>query len=179
MLITDMDQFKRDRTAPPAEYPANMRTFYAPLDNVHGALKAVIRSCRASLIVAMYGYNDDELAGIIAHLIDNPAIHCQITLDKSQAGGVHERAILDKFKAEMTSNSVAIGTSEHGAIMHRKMVLVDGLWRVTGSTNWSTSAETLQDNELTVIQSAAATAEARAVLDLEHVKALTNMSAAR
>jgi phosphatidylserine/phosphatidylglycerophosphate/cardiolipin synthase-like enzyme len=178
LTITDLDVYKRNGAAPGHEYPTNLRTFYSPIDDVHGALKAVIGSCQRSLVLAMYGYDDDELAELVAHLLDDPAIHCQITLDKSQAGGVHEKALLAKYKAEMDSNSVAIGTSEKSAIMHRKMCLVDGLWRISGSTNWSTSGESLQDNELTVCQSAAVTAEARAVLDLEHTKALTQMAKA-
>jgi len=177
LTVDDLGQFKKDGH-PDAEYPALMRTFYSPIDDVHGALKAVIGSCRKSLVLAMYGYDDDELADLIAGLLGNPAIHCQVTLDKSQAGGVHERAILAKYKAEMDSNSVAIGTSERSAIMHRKMAVVDGVWRISGSTNWSTSGETLQDNELTVTRSAVVAAEARAVLDLEHVKALTQMARA-
>jgi phosphatidylserine/phosphatidylglycerophosphate/cardiolipin synthase-like enzyme len=60
--------------------------------------------------------------------------------------------------------------------MHRKMLLVDGIWRVTGSTNWSTSGETLQDNELTVTQSASVVAEARTVLDIEHDSALAQQA---
>lgn len=171
LQIADFDRFKVTPSNDPT-YPANMRTFYSPIDDVHGALKAVIGSATQSLVVAMFGYDDDELAELIAHIIDDHRIYVQITLDKSQAGGVHEKALLEKFKNEMDSNSVAIGTSEHGAIMHRKMVIVDGLWRISGSTNWSTSGETLQDNELTIIQSAAACAEARHVLDIEHNKAL-------
>jgi phosphatidylserine/phosphatidylglycerophosphate/cardiolipin synthase-like enzyme len=73
----------------------------------------------------------------------------------------------------LESNSVVVGTSEHGKIMHRKTMIVDGRFRVSGSTNWSLSAEAEQDNELTVIEDAIVCAEARAVLDLEHVKALT------
>jgi phosphatidylserine/phosphatidylglycerophosphate/cardiolipin synthase-like enzyme len=60
--------------------------------------------------------------------------------------------------------------------MHRKLMLVDGIWRVTGSTNWSTSGETLQDNELTVTQSASVVAEARTVLDIEHDAALAQQA---
>lgn len=171
LSITDLDGFKLNPSNDPS-YPSNLRTLYSPIDDVHGALKAVIGSTTQSLVVAMYGWDDDELAELIAHIIDNQNIYVQITLDKSQAGGVHERALLEKFKHEMDSNSVAIGTSEKGAIMHRKMVIVDGLWRISGSTNWSTSGETMQDNELTVLQSAAACAEARHILDIEHNKAL-------
>jgi phosphatidylserine/phosphatidylglycerophosphate/cardiolipin synthase-like enzyme len=176
LAITDLDAFKRVASNDPT-YPTNLRTFYSPIDDVHGALKAVIGATTQSLVIAMYGWDDDELAELIAHIIDNPNIYVQITLDKSQAGGVHERTLLEKFKHEMDSNSVAIGTSEKGAIMHRKMVIVDGLWRISGSTNWSTSGETLQDNELTVLQSAAACAEARHVLDIEHNKALKQQAA--
>jgi phosphatidylserine/phosphatidylglycerophosphate/cardiolipin synthase-like enzyme len=93
-------------------------------------------------------------------------VYVQITLDRSQAGGVHEKALLQKFSHEMTGNSVAIGTSERSAIMHRKMVIVDGIWRISGSTNWSTSGESLQDNELTILNSATACAEARPILDI-------------
>lgn len=177
LAITDLDKFKRTPSLDPT-YPANMRTLYSPIDDVHGALKAVIGATTQSLVIAMYGYDDDELAEMIAHIIDNKNIYVQITLDKSQAGGVHERALLEKFKNEMDSNSVAIGTSEKGAIMHRKMVIVDGLWRISGSTNWSISGETLQDNELTIVQSAAACAEARHVLDIEHNKAMKQLLAA-
>ena len=171
--VTDLDQFKLTPVDP--SYPADLRTFFSPIDDVHGALKAIVASAQKSLVVAMYGYDDDELAAIIDGHLKNPNLYVQITLDKSQAGGVHERVILEKYKAEMGSNSVAIGTSEKSAIMHRKMVIVDGVWRISGSTNWSTSGETLQDNELTVIRSATICAESRPILDIEHNKALKQM----
>lgn len=176
LSISDLDQYKAGGHAPDAEYPPIVRTFYSPIDDVHGALKALVGSTRRSLVVAMYGWDDDELAAMIDGLLKNPAVYVQITLDRSQAGGVHERALLEKYKHEMTGNSVAIGNSEKGAIMHRKMVLIDGIWRVTGSTNWSSSGESLQDNELTVMQSASAVAEARAVLDIEHDSALSQQA---
>lgn len=170
----NLDQYKATPVDP--SYPDWLRTFYSPVDDVHDALKALVESTQKSLVIAVYGYDDDELAEIVAEKINNPGIYCQITLDKSQAGGVHERALLDKYRAEMHSNSVAIGTSEKGAIMHRKMVIIDGIWRVSGSTNWSTAGETKQDNELTVTNNAVIAAEARHILDLEHTKARKQMT---
>ncbi len=174
-----MDGLEKYKATPtPAGYPPNVRTFWSPHDQVHEVLTTVLGSARRSIVVAMFGYDDDELAAMLAKALVDPAMHVQITLDKSQAGGVHERAILAKYQHEMTGNSVAIGTSERGAIMHRKCVIVDGLWRISGSTNWSTSGETLQDNELTVIYDATVCAEARPILDIEHDKALAQMAKA-
>ena len=175
LAMTDLDVFKV--TSPPNGYPANMRTFYSPEDYVPQVLQSVISSVSKSVVVAMYAFDDDVLAAMLDTALKNPSIYVQITLDQSQAIGAHEKAILAKYANEMKGNSVAIGTSEKGAIMHRKMVIVDGLWRISGSTNWSTSGETQQDNELTVIRDALVCAEARPILDIEHDSALKKMSA--
>ena len=156
-----------------------MRTFYSPHDDVRQVLQTVVSSVSRSIVVAMYGFDDDILAAMLDSALKNPAIYVQITLDASQASGVHEKQLLAKYTNEMTGNSVAIGHSERGAIMHRKMVIVDGLWRISGSTNWSISGETLQDNELTIIRDAVVCAEARPILDIEHDSALKQMAARR
>jgi len=177
LSVADLDIFKVK--GPPSGYPTNMRTFYSPEDHVPQVLQSVISSVSRSIVVAMYGFDDDALAAMLDKVLKNPAIYVQITLDGSQAAGVHEKDLLAKYAHEMTGNSVAIGRSERGAIMHRKMVVVDGLWRISGSTNWSTSGETLQDNELTVIRDAMVCSEARPVLDVEHDSALKQMAARR
>lgn len=175
LTIDALDAYKATAVLP--GYPANTRTFYSPEDDVHGALKTILLSAQRSVVVAMYGWNDPEVADIIDRHLRNPRMHVQVTLDRSQAGGVHERELLAKYHNEMTGNSVAIGTSEHSQIMHRKMFVVDGTWRISGSTNMGDSAERLQDNELTVIFDPVVCAEARPILDIEHDHALQQMQA--
>lgn len=150
----------------PDDYPADRRTFFAPVDDVHSVLKAVLSSARESVVLAMYGFDDEELADIIRQKLEHPHIAVQLTLDSSQAGGVHERQLLAR---EDYPNSVIVtGRSERGAIMHEKILVVDGIVTVTGSTNWSDGGETKQDNECSVHVSRAFAHRARVRADQIH-----------
>jgi phosphatidylserine/phosphatidylglycerophosphate/cardiolipin synthase-like enzyme len=154
----------------PADYPSTLRTFYSPVDQVHAALLDMVRSATSSLCLAMYGFDDDEVADAIREKLLDENVYVQLTLDSSQAGGVHERAIL--AREGYPASSIAVGRSEHCAIQHLKLLVVDGLDRVSGSTNWSVSGETLQDNELTIVRDRAVAAEARARMDAIHAHML-------
>jgi phosphatidylserine/phosphatidylglycerophosphate/cardiolipin synthase-like enzyme len=150
-------------------YPADERTFFSPRDDVHGVLVSLLGSAQHSIVVNMFGYDDDELNSIIQGKLTDDKIFVQMSLDRSQAAGVHEKQILAKWNNDAFGNSVAIGTSSvHNAISHLKIVIVDGVYTVKGSTNWSLSGEQQQDNELSVNRNAVIAAETRAILDLNH-----------
>lgn len=153
-----------------ADWPADRRVFFSPVDDVHGALKACLASSTESLAIAMYGYDDSELADIVRTKLEAEHVAVQLTLDSSQAGGVHEKALLAQ---EAYPNSViAVGRSEKGAISHQKIAVIDGILTVSGSTNWSAGGEEKQDNELEIHLDRAWAARYRARADAIHAHML-------
>ena len=150
-------------------YPDDLRTFFAPRDNIHGLLVALLTSAQHSIVVNMFGYDDDQLNAIIQEKLANERVYVQMSLDRSQSLVAHEGEILARWSNDSFGNSIAIGTSSvHNAISHLKIVIVDGVYTVKGSTNWSLSGEQQQDNELTLSRNAVIAAETRGVLDLNH-----------
>ena len=150
-------------------YPDDQRTFFAPRDDVHGLLVTLLGTAQHSIVVNMFGYDDDELNKIIQTKLADEKVYVQMSLDRSQASGVHEKQILAQWQNDAFGNSIAIGTSSvHNAISHLKIVIIDGVYTVKGSTNWSLSGEQEQDNELTLSRNAVIAAETRAILDLNH-----------
>jgi phosphatidylserine/phosphatidylglycerophosphate/cardiolipin synthase-like enzyme len=146
--------------------PDNMRTFFAPVDDVHGVLKMMLESASQSLIVAMYAFTDEELAEIILQKLKTEECFVQVTLDWSQASMSKEKELLKI--TNFPASSIAIGKSEKGSMMHMKMVIIDGLDVITGSTNWSDNGQTQQDNQLTVIRDYSLAAHSRARIDAIH-----------
>jgi phosphatidylserine/phosphatidylglycerophosphate/cardiolipin synthase-like enzyme len=172
----DLDKFKRDGRFI-AHYPHNIKSFYSPDDDIHGLLGSLLSSTEQSLVLNMFGYDDTDLDTIIKSKLKTEHIYVQMSLDRSQSkSGKTERQILAAWDNEYFGNSIAIGTSSKHAISHLKMVIVDGIYTVKGSTNWSLGGEQKQDNELTVSNSPVVAAEARAVLDRNHDFMLKQMA---
>ncbi len=141
--LHDLAQYTREGTFTPGS-SKDFKLFYVGRDDVHDILKHVISRVSVSLYLNMFGYDDDELNALIMDKIHDPAITCVITLDKSQAGGVHERRLLDSDAAKDPvgfSTHFVIGQSATHQISHTKGFVADGKVGGEGSTNWSTSGE--------------------------------------
>lgn len=119
--------------------------FLVGRDDCHGILHFLIPQEKLFLKFNMFGYDDDELNQDIMDLFQNPAVRVQATLDRSQAGGVHEKKIIEfnqQNYLEDFNSSFAIGQSETHQISHTKGGVLVGLgigWE--GSMNWSDSGE--------------------------------------
>lgn len=162
----------------PHGYDRDYLTFYAPRDTgVHMVLLWTLLQARSSVAVNMYGFDDRQMASLLQHHAQNPHMVVTLTLDSSESKTGVEPELLELLAHDLKGNSIAIGRSEKHAISHDKLMVVDGLYLVTGSTNWSFGGENDQDNQLTLTRDPIACAEARAVIDLDHDAMLKQMVA--
>lgn len=119
--------------------------FFVGRDDVHGILCYLVNYEHLAFRLNMFGYDDDQLNGLIMDKFKNPDVFVQISLDKSQASGVHERKLIE---ADQTSNAADFATSfcilqsSTHQISHTKGGVCTGLGiGFEGSTNWSASGE--------------------------------------
>lgn len=188
--LFDLAEFKREKQFDITDSD-DFRVFYVGRDDVHGVLRFLLARCSRSLYLNMFGYDDDELDAIISHLIESDHVYVQGTLDKSQAGGVHEKKILAGW-SDAVRSSFAIGQSATHQISHTKGGVLDGKVAFEGSTNWSASGEGTivaadgsntgrksQNNTLVVYTNPVEVSLFTAELNEEHSVALTQMKASK
>lgn len=121
----------------------NSYLFFVGRDDCHSILLHLLSSEKLSLKLNMFGYDDEELNQAILDLFKIPSVHVQVSLDKSQAGGVHERKIIAADQANPNfANSFTILQSATHQISHTKggVLASQGIY-FEGSTNWSGSGE--------------------------------------
>lgn len=151
-LWASLDAFKKSDRGFGQGWPApTYKRFWSPDDDVHGALVALVSGATRTIDCAMYGWDDDDLDSLFRAAWENGSIAVRLCLDRSQAGGVHEKELLAKWNSTGKGNPpFVIGTSRLHAISHLKLLVVDGLYTVEGSTNWSASGEGKQNNECSI-----------------------------
>lgn len=183
--LDDLAQYTREGAFGPTASP-DFRVFYVGRDDVHGVLVHLFTRVRLSVKMNMFGYDDDQLNQILTGLAEDPSVMVQVTLDKSQATGAHEKQILQSDVAADPAGfaaDFAIGQSDTHQISHTKGGVLDGIVAFEGSTNWSSSGEgtgisldqakqhpgyKAQNNTLSVYTNAYEIAKFSARLDYEH-----------
>jgi hypothetical protein len=141
--LDDLAQFTQEGEFGP-DASNDYRALYVGRDDVHGALMYIFEKIQVSLKMNMFGFDDDDLNKLIMGLLVNPNILVQVSLDRSQAAGAHEKKILqqdDLSGHEEFATHFAIGESSTHQILHTKGGVLDNIVAFEGSTNWSASGE--------------------------------------
>ncbi|MBV9208759.1 MAG: hypothetical protein JO037_25880 [Actinobacteria bacterium] len=186
--LDDLAVYTAEQAFGPTASP-DFRVFYVGRDDVHGILMHLFSRVSLSVKMNMFGYDDEDLNNVLIGLVQNPSVMVQVTLDKSQASGPTERAILSSDSGQDAAgfaNDFVVGESATSQISHTKGGVLDGIVAFEGSTNWSSSGEgtginltaakqapgfKAQNNTLSVYINTYEIAKFAARLDYEHAVA--------
>lgn len=147
ILAIEARPFLQTRT--PVSAP--VRVAYGPTPGFETLDPDLIGAARKSIDMAAYVLSDQRVIEALSAAASR-GVRIRLYFDPEQyrrVGGVN-----DNVQALVNQPNVqARIKAEQNDIMHLKAYAVDGRWLRTGSTNFSWSGETRQDNDLIIIDS--------------------------
>jgi len=123
---------------------AKTEVYFSLSDNPQKEIIKNINQAEAFINIAMYVFTDKE---IVLPLIDaqNRGIKVRVYLDKSQIESTYS---VSRF---LVQKGIKVRISTNNYIMHNKFAIIDNRLLLTGSYNWTFSANNRNDENLMVI----------------------------
>ncbi|MDW8141276.1 MAG: phospholipase D family protein [Candidatus Bipolaricaulota bacterium] len=123
---------------------APITTYFSPSPEPEKAIIQTLRSAQKSVHAALYQLTDPEIAQALTELAQR-GLELQILLDDEPSQGSKGCWLLN--------SGIPVKQYVDSGIMHHKFAVIDGVLVITGSYNWTTSAQTRNEENLLVIQS--------------------------
>ncbi|PWU19796.1 MAG: endonuclease [Candidatus Rokuibacteriota bacterium] len=120
----------------PTELSCPVVVRFSPHGGAEDAVVGALRRAALRVRAAIYGLTS---TAIEAALEDRARAGVPVALktDRSQSAGRDQSAVLHRLKEA----GVVVEVSPSRTILHDKFAVVDGRWVITGSFNWTASAE--------------------------------------
>lgn len=118
--------------------------YFSPEGGARNAILRQIHDAREEILIILYYFTDPGLADALAAANDR-GVTVMVLLDKSQEKGRYSQA------RRLRDAGISVAFDARHRILHHKFMLVDGRILVTGSQNWTRSAETVNAENTLVI----------------------------
>jgi phosphatidylserine/phosphatidylglycerophosphate/cardiolipin synthase-like enzyme len=119
--------------------------FFCPEDACSEQVINHIDKARKHVYVAMYSFTLDSIADALIRA-RNRGVDVRVVVEESQLGRGSEYERLKKAGVDVMLDG-------NPALMHNKFAVIDGVVIITGSMNWSWSADNRNDENLVIIYS--------------------------
>jgi phosphatidylserine/phosphatidylglycerophosphate/cardiolipin synthase-like enzyme len=149
-------------TGAPASADMVVQACFSPRGMCAGHLLREIEQAKRELLVAVYAFTSDELAGALAQA-KKRGVAVQVVLDrefdarseKSQGKFLEGQKIPVRRISGLKSNSA----ESDAGLMHQKFAVIDRKNLFTGSYNWTRAAESFNHENLLLFRDAGPLAE--------------------
>jgi phosphatidylserine/phosphatidylglycerophosphate/cardiolipin synthase-like enzyme len=127
---------------------AKIEVYFSPDDSPESIIIKNIDNAKESINIAMYSFSDSDIALAVIRA-KKRGIDIKIYLDKEQVNAKYTNSRF--FINEGIKNIRNIRISSNNSKMHNKFVVIDNKIVITGSYNWTASADERNDENLLVI----------------------------
>ena len=128
-----------------------LEVYFAPEDGAARRIVELIEGARQSVVFLAFALTSEEIAGALAAKAAE-GVEVRGVMDAGQAGNLGSR------DQELLQAGVEVRLDGNPDRMHHKVIVIDGEIVITGSYNFSRSAETHNDENLIVLHDPAAAA---------------------
>lgn len=118
--------------------------YFSPSNGPEQAILQALRNSKNSVHVVLYQLTDPEISQVLIETFKR-GVEVQILLDEDQGKGSKGCRLL--------SEGIPVKQYLDIGIMHHKFAVFDGERLITGSYNWTTAAQTRNEENLLVIES--------------------------
>lgn len=126
--------------------PADVELYFSPEGGCQQAILDAIAEADSSIDVAMYVFTEGDIARALIAAQDSGVL-VRILLDGQNANQKYSKATF------LANAGIPVRYETHSGLMHNKFAVLDGQKVLTGSFNWTASAEAFNDENLLVISS--------------------------
>lgn len=127
---------------------ADIYNYFAPEDDVQSKVIRYLNAAKSKIHFMAFSMTDDAIGD---------------ALIAREAAGVNVEGVLESRNSSSTYSElgrlvkagVPVLTDGNSYVMHHKVIVIDGLWTITGSFNFSESAQKSNDENVIIIKSTA------------------------
>jgi len=128
----------------------SVQSHFSAQDGIEWVIEREIDAAAKRIDVAVYTFTSRPLAQALVDA-SNRGVRVRVILDPSNASGSYSKA------AYLVKNGIEVRTEKGAGLMHHKFALVDDSVLITGSFNWTASAEAENDENILVLKGFPAT----------------------
>lgn len=120
--------------------------FYSPHGGIAAAIGRVLDGAERSIWVAAYSLTHPDLVASLAGARGR-GVEVVVKADKVQSAGQAQQAAI----AQLEDAGVIVEVSTQSRLLHDKFAVIDDRWVITGSFNWTASAENRNRENLLIL----------------------------
>jgi len=118
---------------------------FSSRDSLAQAVSESLRQAKQKVILALYGFNNNELADELIKLAKRGVV-VRVKIDTAKGAEKKTGELISRLK----SGGVEVQTVAPGGRNHNKFAVIDGSRVLTGSYNWTAKAESNWENLLVI-----------------------------